>query len=113
MHKRTFQDVLALRYNWQQLQAPSACVCSAKFFTEHALSCPKGGFPSIQHNEIRDLTANPLTEFCNDVCIEPELQPTDGETFSGASSYSHDAASLDIAASGFWGSRFKCNFFDM
>ena len=71
-----------------------------KFSIEHALSCPKGGFPSIQHNEIRDL----LTEVCNDVCIEPELLPIDGEVFTGTSSYCQDGARLDIA--GFWGGRF-------
>ena len=43
------------RYNWQPLQAPSACACGTKFSIEHALSCPKGGSPSIRHNEIRDI----------------------------------------------------------
>ena len=28
-------------------------------------SCPKGGFPSLKHNEIRDLIANLLTEICS------------------------------------------------
>ena len=27
-----------------------------QFSIEHALSCPKGGFSSVRHNEIRDLT---------------------------------------------------------
>ena len=40
------------------------------------------GFPSIRHNEIRDLTANLLTEVCNDVCIEPDLQPLSGEVLT-------------------------------
>ena len=75
LHKGAFQDALALRYNWQPLRAPSLCACGTKFSVEHALSCPKGGFPSIRHNEIRDLTANLLTEVCN-ICIEPSLQPT-------------------------------------
>ncbi len=34
----------------------------------------RGGFPSLRHNEVRDLTARLLTEVCNDVQIEPELQ---------------------------------------
>ena len=55
LHKHPFQDALALRYNWQPLQAPSACACGMKFSTEYALSCPKGGFPSIRRNEIRRL----------------------------------------------------------
>ena len=47
LHKRAFQDALALRYNWHPLQVPSTCACGTKFSVEHALSCPKGGFPSI------------------------------------------------------------------
>ena len=42
---------------------------------EQALSCAKGGFPIVRHNEIRDLTANMLIEVCKDVSVEPELQP--------------------------------------
>ena len=49
-------------------------------------------FPSIWHNEIRNLTANLLTEVRNDVCIEPELLPIDVEVFTGASSYSQDGS---------------------
>ena len=113
LHKGAFHDTLALRYNWQPLQAPSTCECGAKFSVEHALSCPKGGFPSIRHNEIRDLTANLLTEVCSDVCIEPELQPVTGEVFTGATSNSQDGAQLDIAVNGFWGGRSERTFLDV
>ena len=113
LHKGAFYDALALRYNWQPLRTPSTCGCSAKFSVEHALSCPKGGFPSIRHNEIRDLTANLLTEVCNDVRIEPELQPITGESLTGASSNVQDGARLDIAANGFWGGRFERTYFDV
>ena len=85
----------------------------AKFSVEHALSCPKGGFPTIGHNEIRDLTANLLTEVCNYVCTEPELQPITDESLTGASSNVQDGARLDIAANGFWGGRFKRTYFDV
>ena len=47
--------------------------CGSKFSIEHALSCPKGGFPSIRHNEVRDLTATLLTDVCHDVKVEPDL----------------------------------------
>ena len=53
LHKRAFQDALALRYNWKPLQSPSFCECGASFSIKHSLSCPKGGFPSIRHNEMR------------------------------------------------------------
>ena len=48
------------------------------------------------HNEIRDLTANLLTEVCNGVCIEPDLQPIDGEVLTGSSSNTQDGARLAI-----------------
>ena len=54
-----------------------------------------------------------LAEVCNDVCIEPCLQPLSGETLNGASSNAQDGARLDIAASGFWGRRFERTYFDV
>ena len=63
----------------------SKCICGASFSVEHSLSCAKGGFPSIRHNDICDLMATLLTEVCNDVWIEPELQPLTGEELTGVS----------------------------
>ena len=100
-------------YTNMPFRTPSVCTCGTKFSVEHALLCPQGGFPYIRHNEIRDLTANQLTEVCNDVCIEPELLPINSELFNGASSYTQDGARLDIAANGFWGGRFERTFFDV
>ena len=60
------------------------------------VSCPKGGFPSIRHNEIRDLTASLLSEVCNDVCTEPHLQPISGEHLSATSANTQEGARLDI-----------------
>ena len=65
--------------------------------------CAKGGFPSIRHNEIRDLTATLLTEVCNDVSIEPGLKPVPSDTLTGATANHQDGVRLDIAANGFWG----------
>ena len=64
------------------------------FTVEHALSCPLGGFPSIRHNEIHDLTANLMAEVCHNVSIEPHLQPITGETFSAMSANTEDGASV-------------------
>ena len=72
-----------------------------------------GGYPSIRHNEIRDLTAELLTEVCHFVSIEPHLQSAEGEAFRGASANSNDGAHLDIAVNGFWGGRLKRAFFDV
>ena len=113
LHKGAFHDALALRYDWQPSSCPSNCACGTKFTVDHALSCPKGGFPSIRHNEIRDLTANLLTEICHDVCIEPDLQPITGEVLTCITSNTQDGARLDIAANGFWGGRFERAYFDV
>ena len=66
------------------------------------LSCPKGGFPSIRHNEIRDLTATLLTVVCSSVTIEPDLQALTTEEFSNRTANISESARLDIAANGFW-----------
>ena len=67
----------------------------------------------LRHNEIRDFTANLLSQVCHNVSIEPHLQPVTGETFSFATSNVQDGARLDIAANGFWGGRFERTFFDV
>jgi len=77
LHKSAFQDALALRYGWPPLRTPALCVCGPSFSVEHVLYCLKGGFPSLCHNEIMDLTATLLTEICHQVCVELELQPVD------------------------------------
>ena len=92
---------------------PTTCACGTKFTVDHALSCAKGGFTSVRHNEIRDLTATLLTEVAHDVRTEPDLQPITSEDLAGASANSQDGARLDIVASGVWGGRFEKTFFDV
>jgi len=67
----------------------------------------------MRHNEVRDLTANLMTEECHDVCIEPTMKPVTGECCSGASAITDEGARLDIAASGFWGGHHERAFFDV
>ena len=63
---------------------------------------PCGDFPSIRHNELRDITAELLTEVCHGVGIEPTLQPLTGEQLSYRSANIEDGARLDVVAKGFW-----------
>ena len=90
LHKGAFQDALALRYGWTPADMPLKCECGKNSSVEHAMSCAREGFPSIRHNEIRDLTATLLTEVCNNVCTEPELQPVSQEALRGASANRQD-----------------------
>ncbi len=87
--------------------------CGIVFTADYLLSCPTGGFPTIQHNELRDLTASMLSEVCHNVSIKPQLQPLTGETLNLASANSTQEARLDITANGVWGSRFERSFFDV
>ena len=84
------------------------CVCGVKFGLQHALSCQKGGFVPIRHNQVRNITATLLNEICNDVQMEPQLQSLSGEHF-GAKTAKKDAR-LDISARGFWCSGQKALF---
>ena len=113
LHKSAFRDAIALRYGWTPVDLPTSCVCGSRFSVEHALSCPRGAFPIIRHNEIRDLTASVLTEVCHDVRVEPDLQPITHETMYAATANTSDGARLDIAMNGFWGGRFEKSFVDV
>ena len=113
LHKGAFVDALSLRYGWPPPGTSTHCVCGANFSVQHALSCPCGGFLSIHHNEIRDVTANLLTEVCHDILVEPDLQPLTGETMTYTTSNSTEGARLDIAVNGFWGGRYERTFMDV
>ena len=113
LHKGAFRDAIAIQYGWQPLNTPATCACGVNFSLEHVLSCQKGGFPTLRHNEIRDLTANLLSEVCHDVSIEPSLQPLTWETLASSSAITEDGARLDVAASGFWGGQYERAFFDV
>ena len=71
-----------MRFGWRPPQLPTTCVCGKPFGVDHALICPTGGFPTLRHNELRDLTAKLMKEVCHNVCREPPLQPLSGESLT-------------------------------
>ena len=81
-NKVEFRDALRLRYNKQLKQLPSNCPCGNKFDVCHALSCGRGGFVIMRHDEIRDITVSMLNELCIDVEIEPRLHSEPSGAFS-------------------------------
>ena len=90
LHKTAFRDSIALRNGWEPINLSSHCACGETFNTNHALSCPTGGFLIVRHNEVRDFTAGLLRKVTYDVEIEPKLKPLTGEDL--APSAKHDAA---------------------
>ena len=74
---------------------------------------PCGGFPSLHHNELRDVTASLMSEVCNPVSVEPCLQPLSGEVLRPRSAITDDNARSDIKADGFWSCRQQSSYFDI
>ena len=113
LSKGDFRDGLCLRYGWTPPRLPSLCVCSKPLNVSHALSCPFGGFPTLRHNEVRDITARALRQVAHNVTVEPHLQPVTGEAFRHRTAVTEEQARLDVAASGVWGGRFERIFIDV
>ena len=113
LHKSAFRDALCLRYGWQPSHLPSHCICGKSFAVEHALICTYCGYPSIRHNDLRDITAGFLTEVCHNVGTEPPLQPITGKQLVLRSANTEDGARLDVAADEFWGRDRSRTFFDI
>ena len=64
------------------------------------MSCKKGGFVSVRHNDLRDLTTNMLSKVCKDVEIEPKLTALTDEVFGSRTANTTNEARLDIRARG-------------
>ena len=101
MNKQLFWDLIRIRYGWELKSLPEKCACGSNFNLQHALSCKKGGFISIRHNQIRNITASLLKEVCKDVRVELTLQQLTGENFNSRSAIITEEARLNISARGF------------
>ncbi len=97
-----FRDAVSLRYDWELKNTPQTCSCGVAFTIDHAMICHTAGFPTIRHNEIRDITASLVTEVCHNVATEPSLQPLSGEILNHRTANKEDGARLDIRVRGFW-----------
>ena len=84
LHKGAFWNALALRYGWPLPHTLSKCGCGEAFSADHELICRRDRYPTLRHNEVRDLVASFLTEVCPNVSTEPQLQPLTGEQLNTA-----------------------------
>ena len=92
---------------------PLQCTCGKKLSVENALNCFHGGFPSIRHNELRNITAELLSEVCHNVDTELSLQLITDEHLIHRTANRDDGARLDVAADSFWGNGRQHAFFDV
>ena len=81
LNKQEFWNLVNIRYGWPLSRTLRICACGSNFNIEHALTCKKGGFITLCHNRLRNITANLLKEVCHVVRIEPTLQKLTGEQF--------------------------------
>ena len=88
-----------LRYREDLKGFPSKCPCGQTFNMTHTLNWRTGGFVTSRHNRLREFETQLLTELCNDVEIEPPLQPLEREIINGLTGVN---GKPDILARGFW-----------
>ena len=80
---------------------------------QHAMSCKNGGFVTLRHNEVRDITATLLSDVCKDVELEPSLLPLNGQQQTmRKTAKTNDEVRVDICARSFWVSGQRA-FFDV
>ena len=111
LNKSENKDRIHLRYGWEPPNIPHTCPCGQPFTLAQSLHCPKGVYPHLRHNEIRDIFATLLREVCHVVEIERKLQSLKGESFQNKTTTTEDEARLDIKANGLCGGRFSRTFF--
>ncbi len=66
----------------------------------------------MRYNEVRDFTADLLSEICSDVAVQPHLHLLSGESLQWRTANIDDEARLDVSARGVW-RRGECPFFDI
>ena len=64
------------------------------------MSCKKSGFVSSRHNDLRNLTARIVSEFCKDTEIKPKLLHLYGEELHRRTKNRSNETRLDIRAQG-------------
>lgn len=112
LNKKEFTDALALRYGWPVDGLPNMCNCGSPFNQNHAMTCKRGGFVCMRHDEVRDVTAQMLKEVCHDGTVEPMLLPLQGEHLARRTANVSNEARVDVSARGFW-TRGQRAYFDI
>ena len=96
LYKGDFRDAVSLCYGWLLPHLLTECICGASFTVDHTFTCPHDGFPTLCHNEIRDITAQLMSEVCPNVASEPTLQPVTNERFFHCSANTESGARLQL-----------------
>ena len=81
---------------------PNYCGCGSANDIDHCLTCRRGGYVVMRHNQIRDTIADVMKEVCHDVRVEPHLIPIESESLINSNASTEDNARLDVSGRGVW-----------
>ena len=87
---------MCLRYGFDLVGLPTSCICDTPKTTDHALTCPFGGYPMAQHDNGCDVLACVSRDAVREVKVEPQLLPLDNEDLPGRITNRSAAARFDI-----------------
>ena len=98
-NRRKILGAICLRFGWSNASLPTTCPCGSRFGTQHCMSFR--GFVSIRNNHLRDITANMLSQVCNDIKIEAKVTPKlIGEELNSRTANTTNEERLDFRACG-------------
>ena len=83
LSRQQFWDSIRLQYGWEISNLPTSCPRGSKFDIQHSMSCKKGGFVFIPHDDLQDVTENMMSEVCKDTETEPKIIALSGEELQG------------------------------
>ena len=82
LSKQQSWDSTSLRCEWEISKLTTMYSCGSKFDIQQSMSWKKGGFVTIRHSDLRDLTVKMLLGVCSDTKIEPKVVPLSGDDLS-------------------------------
>ena len=98
-----FWDSIRLRYDWPIPGLPISYWCGEGLNVQYAMSCRKGGFVTLRHNEVRHITTTLLSDICKDVKFEPSFLILNWEEQTvRKTAKTNDEVRFDICARSFW-----------
>ena len=87
--KGDFRDAVHLHYGWSLPHLPTEYIYVASVTVNHNFTGPHGGYPTLCHNQIKDVTAQLTSEVCPNVANKATFEPVTNEPLD---SISHDSA---------------------
>ena len=93
LNKQEFWDLVNIKYRLPLSRTSRTSICRNNFNIENARTCKKGGFITLRHKRLKNITVSLLKEVSRDVRTESTLQKLTGEQFEQRAENTSDEAS--------------------